>query len=266
MGVSLDEKVEKAVETLRLFAPMDGSPYYGAFSGGKDSCCIKEAARLAGVPVVWHYNVTTVDPPELVRFIRQHHPDVRFDRPARPMWARVAEKGMPPTPRMRWCCEEYKENKAEGRVIIGVRAAESVRRAKRAAVVNRLRRNGKDQELISPIVWWSNADVWAFIRGRGLPYCALYDEVDERGEKRWKRLGCVLCPMGRRRADKGNPPELERWPEISRLWKKGIFAGWEMLQKKDRVHKWKTPEAAWDWWLRDFHNQGEGCDGLGLFV
>jgi len=275
MGVSLDEKVEKAVGTLRLFAPVDGSPYWGAFSGGKDSCVIKEVARLAGVPVVWHYNVTTVDPPELVRFIRREHPDVIFDRPARPMWARIAEKGIPPTRIVRWCCEEYKESAAEGRVIVGVRAAESVKRKSRAAVVTRMRRNGKDQELIAPIVWWSDADVWSFIRGRGLPYCELYDEVDERGKKKWKRLGCVLCPMGRRRVDGDSPRELVRWPEIARLWKKGIVRAWEKRNSEDGLsrrleqgsEKWKTPEEMWLWWLRHSdHNKGEGCDGLGLFV
>ena len=47
-----------AVDRLKAFEPAEG--YYGAFSGGKDSCVIKELARLAGVKVDWHYNWTTV--------------------------------------------------------------------------------------------------------------------------------------------------------------------------------------------------------------
>ncbi len=268
MGVTLDEKVEKAVETVRVFAPIDGSPYWGAFSGGKDSCAIKEIVRLSGVPVVWRYQVTTVDPPELVRFIRREHPDVIFDRPARPMWARIAEKGMPPTRIARWCCEEYKENAAEGRVLVGVRAAESVRRAARAKVLTHIRRGGKDQELVAPILWWSDADTWGFIRSRGLPYCELYDEVDERGRKRWKRLGCVLCPMGRRRADGDTPRELTRWPEIARLWRKGIYAAWEKRNANglEATRKWQTPEKMWRWWLTSHGGPKGDCQGPGLFL
>ena len=56
---ALPALVERACALLRLHQP-EGD-YYGAFSGGKDSCVIKELARLAGVRVTWHYNVTTID-------------------------------------------------------------------------------------------------------------------------------------------------------------------------------------------------------------
>jgi phosphoadenosine phosphosulfate reductase len=270
MGVALDELVDKAVETLRLFAPADGSPYIVRDSGGKDSCVVLELVKMAGVPFESHYSVTTVDPPELVQFLRRHHLETIFDRPPRPMWAMIADKGMPPTRVARWCCEEYKEGGFAGRIVVGVRAAESVKRKSRAAVVTRIRRGGKDQELIAPIVWWSDVNVWAFIRSRNLPYCSLYDEVDERGRKRWKRLGCVLCPMGRRRADGDSPRELVRWPEIARLWKKGIYAAWEKRNAAEdltNTDKWETPEEMWLWWLRHSdHNKGEECDGGGWFA
>ena len=130
------DKVDLAIETLRFFEPKDGSGYYLAFSGGKDSVCIKALADMAGVKYDAHYNVTSVDPPELVRFIKQFHPDVMFERRIRDgkpvtMWRLIREKGFPPTRLTRFCCTELKENGGEGRIVVtGVRWAESVNRRK----------------------------------------------------------------------------------------------------------------------------------------
>lgn len=73
------DKVKMALDRIRTFVPDEG--YFVAFSGGKDSVVIKALCDLAGVRYDAHYNVTTVDPPELVRFIRKAYPDVIFDRP-----------------------------------------------------------------------------------------------------------------------------------------------------------------------------------------
>lgn len=68
------DKVQTAIERLKVFEPEEG--YYLAFSGGKDSVVVKALANMAGVKYDAHYNVTTVDPPELVQFIKEKHPDV----------------------------------------------------------------------------------------------------------------------------------------------------------------------------------------------
>ena len=91
--------VQRSVALLQANAPSDGAPYYGCFSGGKDSVVIKELARMAGVPVEWHYNVI-IDPPELMRFIKQRHPDVKWLRCKHgPFFNRIKQKLMLPT---RW--------------------------------------------------------------------------------------------------------------------------------------------------------------------
>ena len=133
-GVALDEKVERAVEVLRMYEPAalkhdPDNGYWGAFSGGKDSVCIKELAAMAGVRVAWHYNVTTIDPPELHRFIRRHHPDVTWERPKRHFFAILAYDRGYPVRHQRWCCQEFKEGYGHRQVkIMGVRWAESPRR------------------------------------------------------------------------------------------------------------------------------------------
>lgn len=133
-GAQID-KVQAAVDRLRSFEPPDG--YYVAFSGGKDSQCIYHLCKRAGVKFDAHYHVTSVDPPELVRFIRTQYPDVKLDFPRDEggrvitMWNLIPRKHMPPTRRVRYCCEQLKESGGKGRVTVtGVRWAESYRRKK----------------------------------------------------------------------------------------------------------------------------------------
>lgn len=73
------DRVEVAIKRLQTFEPPEG--YYLAFSGGKDSVVIKTLADIAGVKYDAHYNVTSVDPPELLQFIRKYHPDVKWEFP-----------------------------------------------------------------------------------------------------------------------------------------------------------------------------------------
>lgn len=128
------DKVEKAIKRLQLYEPKDEG-YYLCFSGGKDSVVIKALADMAGVKYDAHYSVSSVDPPELVRFIKDKHPDVIFDIPkdkdGKPisMWSLIPKKSMPPTRIVRYCCQYLKENGGAGRLkVTGVRWAESVRR------------------------------------------------------------------------------------------------------------------------------------------
>ncbi|NCC59160.1 MAG: phosphoadenosine phosphosulfate reductase, partial [Synergistales bacterium] len=83
------DKVQDALEMLREFEPEDG--YYLAYSGGKDSTVLLDLARRSGVKFDAHYNLTTVDPPELVYFIREQK-DVIIESPEKTMWELIVEK------------------------------------------------------------------------------------------------------------------------------------------------------------------------------
>ena len=127
------DKVQVAIDRLKSFEPQEG--YYQAFSGGKDSVVIKALADMAGVKYDAHYTNTTVDPPELIHFIKEKHPDVEIVVPKDKdgnyvtMWKLIRKKKLPPGRTLRYCCAVLKESQGYGRMTItGVRWAESVNR------------------------------------------------------------------------------------------------------------------------------------------
>lgn len=133
-------KLDVTIERIKTFEPEEG--YYVAFSGGKDSQCIYHLCEMAGVKFDAHYRVTSVDPPELVQFIKEYYPDVErevpHDKDGKPitMWSLIPKKKMPPTRIVRYCCQKLKESGGDGRITMtGVRWAESINRKKNQGVV-----------------------------------------------------------------------------------------------------------------------------------
>lgn len=236
----LDGKLmdEVAMARLREFEPqaleMHPNGYWLAFSGGKDSVVILDLAKRSGVKFEAIYNLTTVDPPELVRFIKTF-PCVRISRPPKTMWQLVREKHMLPLRNARWCCNELKEQGGIGRMVItGVRWAESARRTRRRMVETCYR--NKSKRFMNPIIDWGTAAVWEYIRERSLRYCSLYDEG-------WKRIGCVLCPMTR-----DIQRQMARWPRLCAAWRRAAHAAWSPELRKQHG-AFQTGEEYWRWWL-----------------
>lgn len=129
----LGEKVKMSIQRLKAFEPEEG--YSLQFSGGKDSCVIKALADMAGVKYHPKYRLTSVDPPELVHFIKKEHPDVEIEIPRYKdgkqitMWNLIVKMGLAPTRHMRYCCEQLKESSGDGKLCVtGVRWAESINR------------------------------------------------------------------------------------------------------------------------------------------
>lgn len=59
---------KQAIDILQTF--VGGDPYQLGYSGGKDSDVILHLAKKAGVPFVAVHNLTTVDAPETVRYVK----------------------------------------------------------------------------------------------------------------------------------------------------------------------------------------------------
>lgn len=138
--MTLGRKVELALKWIKAYEPAT-EPYYLCYSGGKDSDCIRILAQLAGVRHEIHHNLTTVDAPETINYIKSI-PGAIIDE-ARDkdgnhvtMWSLIVQKHMPPTRLVRYCCSELKERGGKGHVkITGVRKAESNNRKENGALV-----------------------------------------------------------------------------------------------------------------------------------
>ena len=189
-----------------------GKPFVCTYSGGKDSDVVLELCKRAGVPFVVQHSITTVDAPQTMQHIRKVFDQCKkegihceYTQPTYKgkrvnMWSLIPIKGMPPTRMVRYCCEVLKEQNAENRVITtGVRWAESRKRATRNEVetitkkasdsiktdrvmlandndasrdiIDHCRQKGK--VAVNPIISWSDADVWDFIRGNEIEYNTL---------------------------------------------------------------------------------------------
>ncbi len=230
-------------------------PLIVGFSGGKDSVALRHIALQADVPVEFVYNYTTMDPPELVHFVRSFS-DVRMDHPRETMWQLIPRRGLPRR-QGRWCCAELKERGGEGRIIVtGVRHAESkgrTRRSSRKVIEPCYNMAGKTY--LNPIIDWDDFEVWEYLRNNDLEYCSIYDEGASgpyAGDGYFTRLGCVLCPMTRE-VDR----QIERWPRIADAWKRATCRLWEQrgtvgttrTTPEEFLRKYPTADVLWEWWI-----------------
>ena len=215
--------VPLSLQRLRDNEPPEG--YVLTYSGGKDSEALLAIVKESGVKFEAVYHLTTIDPPEVVRHVRDH-PEVTISKPKLSMIRLIRKKGLPSV-RRRWCCQALKEHKYPGRLVLsGIRWSESYKRRQRKMI--EVAKNCKTQTWLHPIIDWRVEDVWGYLKARGVEVCSLYAEG-------WKRLGCVCCPLGRKGRD-----EAARWPKIAANMKRA-FDGY-CSEFPDRI---KDPEGMW---------------------
>lgn len=194
------------------------------------------------------------------------------------MWNLIPEKKFPPTRVARYCCEKLKETGSEGRkAVTGVRWAESSNRKRNQGIVTVMGRKAstefaetegfsssprggvvllsdnnearrmveqcyiRHRTNVNPIVEWTDAEVWEFIKAENVPYCHLYDCG-------FKRLGCIGCPIA---MTKGREREFAMWPKYKenyiRAFEKMLIRAMEF--KKGTPYNWGTAVDVFNWWM-----------------
>lgn len=187
---------KEAVEWLRENLEDRGKIFVG-FSGGKDSIVTAKLMEMSGIDHQLVYTNTTIDPPPVLKFIKEHYPHCKWVRPKHSFWSMIPKLN-PPLRFSRWCCWHIKKIpswriKIDHRVL-GIRKEESHNRRdyKRKDLINTgtyrsYYKRDQNHTHYHPILDWKEWQVWEFIKEHNLAYPELYSQFD--------RLGCVVCPM-----------------------------------------------------------------------
>ena len=285
------DKVQISIDRLKAFQPKD-RPYWLAFSGGKDSVCVLRLAQMAGVDFEAHYNITSVDPPELIWFIRKEYPEVIFSRQHYPdgkpitMWSLMKNRALPPTKFGRYCCNRLKEAGGQGTVTItGVRWAESTKRKLNQGLVTVMGKdvdsieeveqaNGRKTNLGGVVLNDDNDEARRAVEVCFRTHKTLVNPIiDWTDDEVWefirtynipycklydegaKRIGCIGCPMG---GSVNMKQEFERYPKYKEEYLRCFD---KMYQNRiDRglpLNNWKCGKDIFDWWVGDLKQDTE---------
>lgn len=285
MNSELAIKEKKAIEALKMFEPED-EPYYLCYSGGKDSDCIRILAQLAGVDYEIHHNLTTVDAPETIHYIKSI-PGVIIDKARyadgtpKTMWNLIPNIGMPPTRLMRYCCAELKEQGGQGRLkITGVRSAESKNRAENGGEIKIIGKPKTTQSFLSEnninfqltnkggvVLNFDNAD-----SRRAVEHCfrttstMINPILDWTEDDVWEflhyygcyanplyqcgngRIGCIGCPMQGKR---GMRKKFREYPKYYYNYIKAFDRMVKRLNENGKKTTWQNGEEVMRWWVSD---------------
>lgn len=252
------ELIRKAEKIALMYDAEDG--FYNTFSGGKDSQALFHVVKMAGVKFKTHMSLTSIDPPQVIRFVKQQYPSVILHKPKMSIFQDAIERKILPTMRVRWCCADFKESAGAGNVtLIGIRREESARRAKRKEVeVSSKKFSGNLEEFEQ----WSaeeilkkqkikskrkiNEDEFSVktdnevrcINGKDSILISPIFDWTERDvwyflntiinaphcplyDEGYTRIGCILCPMS---PYKSKVRDIQRFPHVKRGWIKAIKA------------------------------------------
>lgn len=275
----LVKKERRAIEVLKTFEPEEG--YYLCYSGGKDSDVIRILAYLANVKHDIVHNLTTVDAPETIQYIKSI-PNVIINKARYPdgrhktMWSLIVDKKIPPTRLMRYCCKELKEQGGKGRLkITGVRSEESYNRKQNAADIQIIGKPKTTEKFLQNnsieygttkkgglILNFDNSDsrravehcyrttstminpIIDWTESEVLEFLKYYGcEMNPLYHRGCKRVGCIGCPMNTKAA----AAEFEQYPKYKDQY---IRTFDKMIKVNSHInYRWKDGNDVYKWWI-----------------
>lgn len=280
----LKKKEAAAIEALKTFEPEEG--YYLCYSGGKDSDVIRILASLAGVKHDIVHNLTTVDAPETMQYIKSiDNIIINKARYAngkhKTMWNLIPARGMPPMRQMRYCCEELKEQGGKGRLkITGVRAAESKARAENGGEIKILGKPKTVQKYLTQnsikfqqtpkggiVLNFDNSESHRAVEHCFRTTSTIINPILSWSEKDiWeflkfydcksnplyqcghKRIGCIGCPLHNK---KGMRRDFRQYPKYYYNYIRAFDRLVKLLNEKGLNPRWQSGEEVMRWWVSD---------------
>ena len=201
LNVITDEAMQYIQSVSKKF---DTSSMFVSFSGGKDSTVTSNLVirALSNERIPHIYGDTTLEYPTSGKYIEEF----KKSYPRTPLlvaknldqdFQNLCDVVGPPSRVMRWCCTIFKtgaitkkieqlfKNKLHLLSFQGIRRAESLSRSKYDRDTDSPKIS--KQQVASPIIDWTDFDVWLYILANKIPFNRAYRQG-------FSRVGCWCCP------------------------------------------------------------------------
>ena len=201
LNVITDEAIQYIQNVSKKF---DTSSMFISFSGGKDSTVTSNLVirALSNECIPHIYGDTTLEYPtsgEYIENFKKYYPKtpILVAKNNDQDFQNLCEVVGPPSRVMRWCCTIFKtgaitkkieqlfKNKIRLLSFQGIRRAESLSRSKYDRDTDSPKIS--KQQVASPIIDWTDFDVWLYIVSNGIPFNRAYRQG-------FSRVGCWCCP------------------------------------------------------------------------
>ena len=194
------------------------------------------------------------------------------------MWNLILTRNRLPTRLARHCCSVLKETSTPNRLAaMGIRADESngrkgrdvfgIRAEKKSDAhfyslehTEEVYRESKEIDdpnwdctliktmkehkdtIVSPMYYWTDSDVWDYIRQNNIEVCVLYEKLG------LDRLGCIGCPMATYRQ---KMKQFQYYPTYKKAYIHACDMLLEKWKKTGKPTEWETGEDMFYWWIEE---------------